>query len=874
VSIAPSGGDPRRKLFASKRPRTKPWPLQTYFVALVALFVIAAVAATLVVHFQTDRDARQGAIKDARFAARTAAKQLGSDTALLRATVANLAANPQIGKTISHPAGCTLTFGTSGSADHGHIDILRPSGVVVCSSRPPAKGVQLEGYAREAWVRRANVAPVFRAPFLDTTSGARVALVSMPVPGHGIVAGFVDLRPIGPMLASLYGGGRPVEFLVTSRDGRTVIARSIQPGRWVGASLAGTSFSRAGRNVEHRDLDGRSRYYAEASVPGVGWRFYVGVDKSAALAASSQLEDSQRKILLLSLAVVLIGALFVYRRIAAPIRQLSAAVRASSDQSPRVAVPTGGPAEVATLADDVNGLIASVNQELLERQRAEVQLGTMAAIVESSGDAVIGKTFDGVITSWNSGAERMYGYSAAEAVGRAVSFLAPPDREHEVSALLGRVRRGEAIESLETVRVRADGRLVDVSLTISPIKDERGAIIGASTFARDITSRLRTEEQLRQAQKMEAIGSLASGVAHDFNNVLMVIRTCGALLLRRLDDEDLRSDVVQIDSAAQRAAQLTQQLLALGRRQVLRPEVTDLNSVAEETLRLLRRLIGEDITIVCELDPDLKSIVVDRSQLVQVILNLGVNARDAMAGGGTLTIRTANVDLDEIFASNHIGMEPGPYTLLQVTDSGVGMDDATKERVFDPFFTTKGDGTGLGLATVYGIVKQSGGHIWLYSEPGMGTTFKIYFPITEESVGDSLPAQIEPRSFEGPETILLVEDDDAVRPLVAQALRLYGYTVLEAGNGQQALDIAEHERNAIDLLLTDVVMPGMNGRELAEQLLAEQPTLHVLYTSGYPADTIIRHGIAEATAAYLEKPYLPDDLAHKIRDILDVPASA
>jgi two-component system, cell cycle sensor histidine kinase and response regulator CckA len=259
---------------------------------------------------------------------------------------------------------------------------------------------------------------------------------------------------------------------------------------------------------------------------------------------------------------------------------------------------------------------------------------------------------------------------------------------------------------------------------------------------------------------------------------------------------------------------------------------------------------------------------------VQVILNLGVNARDAMAGGGTLTIRTANVDLDEIFASNHIGMEPGPYTLLQVTDSGVGMDDATKERVFDPFFTTKGDGTGLGLATVYGIVKQSGGHIWLYSEPGMGTTFKIYFPITEESVGDSLPAQIEPRSFEGPETILLVEDDDAVRPLVAQALRLYGYTVLEAGNGQQALDIAEHERNAIDLLLTDVVMPGMNGRELAEQLLAEQPTLHVLYTSGYPADTIIRHGIAEATAAYLEKPYLPDDLAHKIRDILDVPASA
>jgi PAS domain S-box-containing protein len=851
--------------------RTGAWPLQAYFAALVALFVLAAGAATLVVHIQSGRDARRGAENDARFAARTAAKQLGNDIALLRATVGNLAANPQIGQTISHPKGCTLTFATSGAADHGHIDILVPSGAAVCSSRPPAKGRQLPGYTREAWVRRANLAPVFLAPFVDTTSGALVAVSAAPVPGHGIIAGFVDLRPVGPRLASLYGGGRAVEFMITSSDGRTVIARSIEPRRWVGASIAGTPFSRGGDTLERRDLNGTSRYYAEATVPGTDWRFYVGEDKAAALAAGTRVEGSQLKILLLSLAVILIGALFAYRRIATPIRQLSVAVRSSSGHSPRVPIPPGSPAEVASLADDVNGLISSVNAELLERRRAEAQVRTLAAIVESSGDAIIGKTLDGVITSWNPGAERMYGYTSAEAVGQAVSFLAQPERQDEFPSLLERLRRGETIPGLETQRLRRDGGVIDVSLTISPIKDEGGAIVGASTIARDITSRRRTEEQLRQAQKMEAIGSLASGVAHDFNNILMVIRTCGALLLRRLDDEDLRSDVVQIDKAAQRAAILTQQLLAFGRQQVLRPEVTDLNAAAEETLGLLRRLIGEDIEVVCDLDPDLQSIVVDRGQLVQVILNLGVNARDAMADGGTLTIHTASVVLDEIFASNHVGIAPGPYTLLQVTDSGAGMDDETKNRVFDPFVTTKEEGTGLGLATVYGIVKQSGGHIWLYSEPGMGTTFKIYFPSTDVSVA-ATPAAVEVGSLAGPETILLVEDDEAVRPLIAQALRLYGYTVLEAGTGAEALDIAEREPATIDLLLTDIVMPGMNGRELAEQLLAEQPALHVVYTSGYPADTIIRHGIAHASTAYLEKPYLPDDLAHKIRDVLDAPS--
>ncbi len=499
-----------------------------------------------------------------------------------------------------------------------------------------------------------------------------------------------------------------------------------------------------------------------------------------------------------------------------------------------------------------------------------MRVRTLAAIVESSGDAIIGKTLDGVITSWNRGAARIYGYTAAEAIGQPISMLAGGDQRDEFGQLLERLGRGEAIDGLEARRLHKDGHVIEVSLTISPIEDEAGTIVGASTIARDITSRRRTEAQLRQAQKMEAIGSLAAGIAHDFNNILMVIRTCGALLLRRLDDEELRADVMQIDDAARRAAELTHQLLAFSSQQVLRPAVTDLNVAVEDTLALLSRLIGENIQIECDLDPLIQSIVVDHGQLVQVIMNLAVNARDAMSAGGTLRIHTANVALDELFASGHAGISPGPFTLLQVTDSGVGMDEETKNRVFDPFFTTKSTGTGLGLATVYGIVKQSAGHIWIYSEAGMGTTFKLYFPCGDAmAVAPAAPPEVG--SLDGRETILLVEDHAAVRPLVALALRSFGYTVLEASNGLEAIAIAAREGEAIALLLTDVVMPDMNGRELAEDIHAELPALHVLYTSGYPADTIIRHGITYEGASYLEKPYLPEDLARKVRQILDAP---
>ncbi len=347
-----------------------------------------------------------------------------------------------------------------------------------------------------------------------------------------------------------------------------------------------------------------------------------------------------------------------------------------------------------------------------------------------------------------------------------------------------------------------------------------------------------------------------------------MIQATNEIILRTLDDEALREKVRHVDRAVEHATALTRQLLAFGRQQVLKPEPTDLNLVVEETLVLVERLIGAQIRLDRELAPRLDSIDVDRSQLQQVILNLGVNARDAMPDGGILTVRTANRVLDESYASEHVDVTPGRYVVIEITDSGAGMDPETRERVFDPFFTTKTEGTGLGLATVYGIVKQSGGHIWIYSELGLGTTFRIYFPASESAATTREPEAPSDESLSGNETILVVEDAALLRPIVTEMLELHGYTVFPAADGAEALALAEQHNGAIDLLLTDVVMPGMNGRELAEQLVARYPAIKVLFTSGYPSDTVIRLGIADARVAFIQKPYVGHELLAEIRTTL------
>jgi PAS domain S-box-containing protein len=511
--------------------------------------------------------------------------------------------------------------------------------------------------------------------------------------------------------------------------------------------------------------------------------------------------------------------------------------------------------------------VAGISFDVTAQRATDRALAEFGAIVASTGEAIIGKSLDGTITSWNAAAERVYGYSADEIIGRGISQLIPDDRAEELPSILERIGRGETVQPYETVRVRKDGTRITVALTVSPIKDASGAVVGASTIARDISERTRLEDQLRQSQKMEAVGSLAGGIAHDFNNILLVIRGHSAVLLRELGDERLRESVQQIDRAAERAAEFTRQLLAFSRQQVLRPQVIDLNELVEETVRLVKRMLDENIAVELQLEPHLSPVLLDRGQLTQAILNLVVNSRDAMPDGGKLTIGTANTELDASYAASHEEVTAGQYVLLQVTDTGIGLAPADQSRIFDPFFTTKEHGTGLGLASVFGLVKQSQGHISVYSELGMGTTFKLYFPTTSETQA----ATVEPAeagSLEGRETILLVEDTEMVRSLVTTTLEFYGYTVLAAASGPEALELAERHASSIDLLMTDVVMPGMNGRELAEKLVATHPDVKLLFTSGYPADTILRHGISESRTAFLEKPYLPEDLARKIREVI------
>ncbi|HEY0005591.1 MAG TPA: PAS domain S-box protein [Pyrinomonadaceae bacterium] len=825
--------------------------------------------------------------------------------------------------------------------------------------------------------------------------------------------------------------------------------------------------------------------------------------------------------------------------------------------------------------------------DIAERKLEEEVRERLASIVESSQDAILSKTLDGIITSWNAGAEKMYGYMEAEAVGRHISLIVPPGHQRELTEIMSKLRRGEQIKQLKTVRVRKDGSLVDVSITISPIKSAGGQLVGASTSARDITESKRAdellrkseeryremvenardiiyshdlqgnytsvnlageqifgytrdeilgmnlsqtiapeyleetrrmidrklagegktvyevealakdgrritfevnsrlvyqdgiavgvqgiarditerkraeemmrladrraveeyerlldrlarlaltfgtardlqtnyralrdfalaltpsfalvichydeeravregayfyingveienpileqmpvrsgpasrviksatalifndyleeinggknavcvgldvdnekprsaliapmaimgrvigtvevqshelnaytrehatamqmaanlaanaienvrllnmerekEEQLRQSQKMEAVGRLAGGVAHDFNNLLTAINGYSELTMRRLQSEDpLRHNLEEIKKAGNRAATLTRQLLAFSRKQVLQPKVLNLNAVISDLEKMLSRLIGEDIDWRAVLGPDLGCVKADPGQMEQVIVNLVVNARDAMPNGGKLTIETENVNLDEAYAQYHVTVEPGYYVMLTISDNGCGMSGETRARIFEPFFTTKeeGKGTGLGLSTVYGIVKQSKGNIWVYSEIGEGTTFKIYLPRVEEEVDNLQQSQHPQMNAQGTETLMLAEDDEMVRQIARRILEMSGYQVLEASNGPEALVLLEQYKQPIHLMLTDVIMPGMSGHDIAEQAARLRPEMIILYMSGYTKDAIVHHGVLNEGVNFIEKPFTPYGLASKVREVLD-----
>jgi hypothetical protein len=466
----------------------------------------------------------------------------------------------------------------------------------------------------------------------------------------------------------------------------------------------------------------------------------------------------------------------------------------------------------------------------------------------------------------NQAAADLYGYSVEDFRSMTLSDLQPED---DVRRFLDQLQTSSKTVPTTWRHRTKSGRAADVELAVHDIQ-YAGKNVQLAVLM-DVTGRRELEEQLRQAQKMEAVGMLAGGVAHDFNNLLTIINGYTQLILNTLrPDDPNRHSAEQVMKAGERAAALTNQLLAFSRRQVLQLKVLDLNRAVSSLSMMLQRLIGEDIDLRLELRPETGRVNADAGQLEQVLMNLAVNARDAMPTGGTLTIETANVDLDETYAGRHIAVKPGPYVLLAVSDTGSGMDEATKQRLFEPFFTTKppGKGTGLGLSTVFGIVKQSGGSLEVYSEPGRGSSVKIYFPRVDQPISVEAAGRKRP-SIRGTETILLVEDDEMVRNLVNETLEREGYKVIGAADPLEAQRIAEAHRGKIQLLITDVVMPRLSGKELAKALVERRPDMKVLYMSGYTDSAIVNSGILQKEVAFLQKPFTPAALAAKVRDVLE-----
>lgn len=511
-----------------------------------------------------------------------------------------------------------------------------------------------------------------------------------------------------------------------------------------------------------------------------------------------------------------------------------------------------------------------------DRSKAQEVLLRAARIVESSDDAIIGKGLDGMIVSWNQGAKNIFGYDRDQVIGRSTSFLIPDDQYDEMPHLLEKIQSGQPAGSLETVWKTCDERLLNVSIQVSPILNNQGKVVGASSIVRDITREKQKIEkehaylnaQLQQAQKMESIGRLAGGVAHDYNNMLSVILGFAEMALEKVVPEDpIYSDLIEIQTAANRSTGITRQLLAFARKQAAAPVVIDLNKNVEQTLKMLQRLLREDIDLAWHPQPELWTVKLDPSQIDQLLVNLCVNARDAIEGTGRITIETKTVTITESYCKDHLGFISGDFVMLAFSDSGCGMDKDTLSQIFEPFFTTKeiGKGTGLGLATVYGIVKQNNGFINVYSEPGRGTTFRIYLPRFSGKSVEANRIMINEAPAGHGETLLVVEDESATLKLIEKMLTPLNYKVLQARTPSEAVRLAEENDGQISLLITDVIMPEINGQQLYKQLNVMIPALKCLFMSGYTANVIAHHELLENGANFIPKPFSKMDLAVKVR---------
>jgi PAS domain S-box-containing protein len=690
-------------------------------------------------------------------------------------------------------------------------------------------------------------------------------------------------------------GAAQIGALIGSKA--TLLLGNAQGGLWTDLSktVAGPPPDvRIGSPTTYATPAGTQVISVTAPIPTTPWLVSVQVPRATAVAAA---QVFLVKIAAIGLIFIVIGTLcawLVSRWVTAPLAEITSAARDLARGEYTRRVTTTRQDELGSLALSFNSMATQVEASLQDLQvhaaeldaanedlrASEERIGSserhFRALIENASDMICILDREGRQLYVSPAQERFLGFAPAEIEGRiAFELIHPDDVSRTAEAFAGILQREGGTAAIHFRYAHKNGSWRQLSATATNLlhnPDVRGVVVNSH----DVTENRLLQEQLLQSQKMEAVGQLAGGVAHDFNNLLTVVTSYSAMLLADLPEDDAaRPDIREISEAAERAAALTRQLLAFSRRQVLEPRALDLNTVVSGLEKMLARLLPDNVRLATTLAPDLAEVYADPGQVEQVIVNLAVNARDAMPDGGSLTIQTTEAELDETYCRTHADVSPGAYVMLAVTDDGIGIDAQTQARIFEPFFTTKdvGKGTGLGLSTVYGITKQSGGHVAVYSEPGIGTTFKVYLPRAQAS------AKLHPHALHGGqilggiESVLLVEDDAQVRATASRILRRYGYAVIEASSGPEALQLCTDQKPHVDVILTDMVMPSMSGRELASRIRNHYPNAAVAFMSGYTEDTLLRQGGAEPGTVFIHKPFTPHTLTDKLREALDAAAA-